>query len=255
MPTLAVYHTKGGVGKTATAVNLAYLAAQSGAHTLLCDLDPQSAATFYFRVKPKLTSGSKTFIKGGKYIERNIKGTDYDHLDLLPAALSHRHLTLALAQVKRSKQRLREMLEPLKDEYVYIILDCPPTLTLVAENVLVAADYVLVPVTPSTLSSRAYEQLRAFCTKKNYNQQKMLAFFSMVEKGTKLHRDIMDHMRKQYSEILHSVIPYVAEIEKMGLVRAPIPASTPNSPAAQAYQHLWHEVQGLISNDGSLEVG
>src|SRR5215510_9242739 len=64
MPTLAVYHTKGGVGKTATAVNLAYLAAQSGAHTLLCDLDPQSAATFYFRVKPKLTSGSKTFIKG-----------------------------------------------------------------------------------------------------------------------------------------------------------------------------------------------
>src|SRR5258708_617205 len=61
MPTLAVYHTKGGVGKTATAVNLAYLAAQSGAHTLLCDLDPQSAATFYFRVKPKLTSGIKTF--------------------------------------------------------------------------------------------------------------------------------------------------------------------------------------------------
>ena len=56
MPTLAIYHTKGGVGKTATAVNLAYLAAQSGAHTLLCDLDPQSSATFYYRVKPKLTS-------------------------------------------------------------------------------------------------------------------------------------------------------------------------------------------------------
>src|SRR5882672_5427511 len=226
MPTLAVYHTKGGVGKTATAVNLAYLAAQSGAHTLLCDLDPQSAATFYFRVKPKLTSGSKTFIKGGKYIERNIKGTDYDHLDLLPAALSHRHLTLALAQAKRSKQRLHEMLEPLKGEYAYIILDCPPTLTL-----------------------RAYQQLRAFCSKKSYDQQKMLAFFSMVEKGKKLHRDIMDQMLKQGSELLHSTIPYVAEIEKMGLVRAPVPASAPHSPAAQAYQHLWHEVQGLISKD------
>jgi cellulose biosynthesis protein BcsQ len=255
MPTLAVYHTKGGVGKTATAVNLAYLAAQSGAHTLLCDLDPQSAATFYFRVKPKLTAGIKTFIKGGKYIERNIKGTDYDHLDLLPAALSHRHLTLALAQAKRSKQRLHEMLEPLKGEYAYIILDCPPTLTLVAENVLIAADYVLVPVTPSTLSLRAYQQLRAFCSKKSYDQQKMLAFFSMVEKGKKLHRDIMDQMLKQGSELLHSAIPYVAEIEKMGLVRAPVPASAPHSPAAQAYQHLWHEVQGLISNDGSLEVG
>ena len=249
MPTLAVYHTKGGVGKTATAVNLAYLAAQSGANTLLCDLDPQSAATFYFRVKPKLTSGSKAFIKGGKYIARNIKGTDYDHLDLLPAALSHRHLTLALAQAKRSKQRLHEMLEPLKGEYAYISLDCPPTLTLLAENVLIAADYVLVPVVPSTLSLRAYQQLRAFCTKKNYDQRKMLAFFSMVEKGKKLHRDIMDHMLKQYSELLHSAIPYVSEIEKMGLVRAPVPASAPSSPAAQAYQHLWHEVQGLISKD------
>src|SRR5262245_36383156 len=213
MPTLAVYHTKGGVGKTATAVNLAYLAAQSGAHTLLCDLDPQSAATFYFRVKPKLTSGIKTFIKGGKYIERNIKGTDYDHLDLLQAALSHRHLVVALAHAKRSKQRLREMLEPLKGEYAYVILDCPPTLTLVAENVLVAADHVLVPVIPSTLSIRAYQQLCAFCTKKNYDQRKILTFFSMVDKRKKLHRDIMDHMFQQYSQMLHSAIPYVSEIE------------------------------------------
>jgi len=247
MPTLAIYHTKGGVGKTATAVNLAYLAAQSGADTLLCDLDPQSSATFYCRVKPKLTSKAKTFIKGGKHIENNIKGTDYDHFDLLPGSLSHRHLALAFAQVKRSKQRLREMLEPLKGEYAYIILDCPPTLTLVAENILCAADYILVPVVPSTLSLRAYQQLCTFCTKKHYDQRKVLAFFSMVEKGKKLHRDIMDQMFKQCSGLLHNTIPYVAEIEKMGLVRAPVPASTPNSPAAQAYHHLWHEVQDRVS--------
>jgi len=71
----------------------------------------------------------------------------------------------------------------------------------------------------------------------------------MVEKGKTLHREIMDHMRTQESALLHSAIPYVAEIEKMGLVRAPVPAATPHSPAAQAYQRLWHEVQGLISQD------
>ena len=100
---------------------------------------------------------------------------------------------------------------------------------------------------PTTLSIRAYQQLHDFCAKKNYNQQKILAFFSMVEKGKKLHRDIMDHMLKQHSELLPSTIPYAAEIEKMGLMRAPVPASAPNSPAARAYQRLWHEVQGLIS--------
>ena len=246
MPTLAIYHTKGGVGKTATAVNLAYLAAQSGAHTLLCDLDPQSSATFYYRVKPKLTSKAKAFIKGGKHIEGNIKGTDYEHLDLLPGSLSHRHLALALAQVKRSKQRLREVLEPLQGAYAYIILDCPPTLTLVAENILLAADYILVPMVPSTLSLRAYQQLCAFCTKKHYDQRKILAFFSMVEKGKKLHRDIMDHMCKECSGLLHHTIPYVTEIEKMGLTRAPVPASSPNSPAARAYRRLWHEVQDRV---------
>lgn len=71
----------------------------------------------------------------------------------------------------------------------------------------------------------------------------------MVENGKKLHRDTMDHMLKQHSELLPSAIPYVAEIEKMGLMRAPVPAFTPNSTAAHAYQRLWHEVQGLISKD------
>jgi len=62
MTTLAIYSNKGGVGKTAAAVNLSYLAAQTGAKTLLCDLDPQSSATYYFRIKPKLRSGAKGFI-------------------------------------------------------------------------------------------------------------------------------------------------------------------------------------------------
>ena len=94
MTTLALYSNKGGVGKTATAVNLAYLAAQSGKTTLICDLDPQASATFYFRVKPRLKRKAQGFVKVGKPIDRSIKGTDYEGLDLLPADFSHRNLDI-----------------------------------------------------------------------------------------------------------------------------------------------------------------
>ena len=248
MPILAFYHLKGGVGKTATAVNIAYLAAQSGADTLLCDLDPQSSATFYFRVKPKFKAGTKGLLKGGKQVVRNIKGTDYDHLDLLPADLSHRHLALALGQVKRSKRRLQETLEPFMHDYTYLILDCPPTMTLVAENIIIAADYLLVPVVPSTLSVRSYEQLLAFVQERGSDPHKILPFFSMVQRSKKMHRTIVETTLEHDNAFLKSTIPYISEIEKMGLTREPVPFTTPNSPAAHAYQRLWHEIQDVINH-------
>ena len=76
MNILAIYSNKGGVGKTAAAVNFSYLAAQSGAKTLICDLDPQSSTTYYFRVKPKLKPKAKGFEKSSKWIENSIKGTE-----------------------------------------------------------------------------------------------------------------------------------------------------------------------------------
>lgn len=246
MSTLAVFHIKGGVGKTATAVNLSYLAARSGVHTLICDLDPQSSATYYFRVKPKLKSGAKIFIKGGKHIERNIKGTDYENLDLLPAELSHRHMANTMAKVKQSKQQLRDNLLPLKHEYPYIILDCPPNLTLISENVFIAADHILVPIIPSTLSMRTYAQLLSFFDKKNYDRSKIAAFFSMVEKKKKMHRDMMHNMSEQYGDMLHSTIPYLSDIEKMGVYREPVVAFAPHSSAAISYQRLWEEIQQLM---------
>ncbi|MGB6010543.1 MAG: AAA family ATPase, partial [Desulfobacterales bacterium] len=106
MTTLALYSNKGGVGKTTAAVNLSYLAAQAGAKTLICDLDSQSSATYYFRVKPKLKFGAKGFIKGGEKINKSIKGTDYENLDLLPADFTLRNLDAVFGKFKRPKERL-----------------------------------------------------------------------------------------------------------------------------------------------------
>ena len=100
MHTIALYSIKGGVGKTAAAVNLAYLAAQSGAPTLLIDLDPQSAATFYFRVRPSKKHDQDKLIKGGKAVLKKIKASDFENLDLLPADFSYRNLDISLDQQK-----------------------------------------------------------------------------------------------------------------------------------------------------------
>jgi len=93
---LATYNIKGGVGKTATAVNLGYLAARDGYRVLLWDLDPQGAASFLFRIKPRVKGGGKALIRGTKALDAAIKGTDYDGLDLLPADFTYRNLDLLL---------------------------------------------------------------------------------------------------------------------------------------------------------------
>lgn len=246
MTTLALYSNKGGVGKTAAAVNLSYLAAQSGAKTLICDLDPQSSASYYFRVKPKLKAGAKGFIRGGKQVYRSVKGTDYLNLDLLPADFSLRNLDIAFDKVKRSKKRLKKILKPFKAEYDFIFLDCPVTISILAENILNAVDYALVPLIPTTLSVRAYKQLLSFCHNKNYDAGKIYSFFSMVDRHKKMHREIIATVSKAYNGVLQSFIPYLAQIEKMGIYRSPVAVFSPESVASRSYQNLWDKVQNSI---------
>ena len=90
---------------------------------------------------------------------RLIKGTDHEGLDLLPADFSYRHMDLVLERFKRPTRRLARVIEPLRGDYDYVFLDCPPSISLVSESVFEAADALLVPVIPATLSSRTLEQL------------------------------------------------------------------------------------------------
>ena len=246
MTTLALYSNKGGVGKTAAAVNLSYLSALTGARTLIFDLDPQSSTTYYFRVRPKLKSGIKRFIKGGKQVEKSIKGTDYENLDLLPAAFSHRNLDVTFNELNRSKHRLANILDPLKNKYDLIILDCPVTINILAENIFNAVDYTLVPLVPTTLSVRTHRQLLSFCKKKKYDVSNIYSFFSMVDKRKKMHRELMTTVLKEFDGILPSAIPYLSQIESKGIHREPVAASLPESAASKAYQNLWENIQETI---------
>jgi cellulose biosynthesis protein BcsQ len=246
MTTLALYSNKGGVGKTAAAVNLSYQAAQTGAKTLICDLDPQGSTSYYFRVKPKLKSGPKGFVKGTKGVYKSVKNTDFENLDILPADFSLRKLDVLYNQFGNSKKRLKKMLYPFAGEYRLIILDCPVTIGILAENILNAADYTLVPMIPTTLSVRTYNQLLAFCKKKRYDVTKIYPFFSMVDRHKKMHRELMLSVSKDFRGVLQSFVPYLAQIEKMGIYRSPVAVYSPNSLAAKSYQNLWDKVQKTI---------
>lgn len=249
MTTLALYNNKGGVGKTAAAVNLAYLAAQSGYVTLLADLDPQGAATFYFRVKPKLKRQARGLVGGSKQLDESIKATDYQNLDLLPADFSHRNLDITFNRQRRRKQRLDIALRRFRQEYDLIILDCPPTINIVAENIFTAADRLLIPLIPTTLSVHTHEQLLSFLADEGRNTRDLSAFFSMVDARKKLHRQIMTSLSARFAGILQSPIPYLSQIEQMGIYREPVPVFAPRSRATRAYQALWAEIQEGLLND------
>ena len=228
---LATYNIKGGVGKTATAVNLAYLAAREGTPTLVWDLDPQGAASFYFRIKPRIKGGGKRLVSGKRELEDCIRGTDYEGLDLLPADFSYRNMDLFLEHSKKPAQRLQQLLEPLAGEYDYVFLDCPPSISLVSENVFYAADAVLVPTIPTPLSLRTFRQIRKFLAARDLASLRVLPFFAMAG-------------------LLRTSIPYTSEVERMGVFRAPLGSFAGRSWAAQCYENLWDDVKQQLHGPG-----
>lgn len=243
MKTLAVWTLKGGVGKTAAAVNLADAAARSGCRTLLWDLDPQGAASFYLRVTPELPGGVRSLVKKSRELRRLVVPSELDNLWLLPADFSSRHLDLELDTAKKGTRRLARKLEPLAGRFDLAVLDCPPSVSLVSEAVIEAADAILVPVIPSTLSMRTLEQVRAFVAEIGGKRAPaVLPFLSMVDRRKKLHLEISDECLED-PRFLRTPIPTASVIERMGVVRAPVAAFLPSQPAARAFADLWQEIR------------
>jgi chromosome partitioning protein len=245
MKTIALYSIKGGVGKTAAAVNLSYLSSLLSTPTLICDLDPQGASSYYFRIAASKKYNSDKFLKGDKKIYQHIKATDFENLDLLPSDFSYRNLDIELSEEKKPQKKLKKNMAELGEDYRFVFFDCPPNLTLLSESVFAASDVVIVPLIPTTLSIRTYIQLKDFFEANKLDSSKILPFFSMVEKKKKLHRDIIDEFRNTQG-FLTQTIPYNSEVEKMGIYRAPLNAVLPNSPASKAYRNLWEELRGHL---------
>lgn len=247
MKTLALYNLKGGVGKTAAAVNLAFLAAQNGYRTLLWDLDPQGAASWYLGLAPQSGGSAKQLVKGKRPAGNFVQSSGYARLDVLPAHVSNRHLDLHLRTDKVGEHRLAELLAPFSETYALVVLDCPPSLSHLSEQVLRAADLIALPLIPTPLSVRAYAQVVDVLAKAKLRKVKLYPFLSMVDRRRGLHRTLVQSLPGEIKTLLRSHIPYAAAVEQMGTRRAPLPAFDASSPASRAYAALWAELEGLLA--------
>jgi len=243
MTVFGIYNIKGGVGKTTASVNLSYLSSLDGYKTLLWDLDPQGSSSFYYDIEQRNVASLKKIITGKIDLRDIVRETDYKKLDIIPSDFSYRHIDTILDQVKKSKKRIKEALKDLKNDYDIVFLDCPPGISILAENIFHACDYILVPTIPTPLCQRTYEQIISFFVEDDLNTSSVIPFFSMVEVRKSVHHSMMQEMIGDMPNVCKSVIPFLADVEKMGIYRKPLADFTPNSKSAKSFKALWKEIE------------
>lgn len=241
-PIVAVYSLKGGVGKTTLAVNLAWASAVlSGRRTLLWDLDGQAAATFLLGHDMKQEGRAEATIRKSLDPAKLISPTAVEGLELLPADASLRELDATFRDIDK-KRRLAKIAEALPAPYDLIVIDCPPGLTDTSDQVLRAADLVVVPVIPSPLAQRALTTIAGHVAGRKAFDAPLLPVFSMVDRRRSIHRDALE------AQPAWPVIPMASAFEAMSERCAPLGAfASRRSVGVQAIAQAWSAVEKALA--------
>jgi chromosome partitioning protein len=238
---VAVYNAKGGVGKTTLAVNLAWAsAALSKRRTLLWDMDAQGAASYILGQQPGAKSAKAGITRDGD-VAALIRPSTSSGIDILPADDSLRHLDVAFHDLGKRK-RLAKIAAELGQDYDRIIIDAPPGLTDTSDQILRAADLVVVPVIPSALSQRSLDVIKDYVNRKKGPHVTLAPVFSMVDRRRAVHQAELDKHKAW------PTIPMASAYEKMSEERKPIGELMPRaSLPVEAVAELWRRIEKTLA--------
>jgi len=243
----AIANQKGGVGKTTTAVNVSACIAEAGYGTLLVDVDPQANATVGLGIERTCAPGLYDVLAGEASIDEAVTRTSIDGLELVPAGAGLAGANVELPRITGFEGRLRECLEPVRERYRFVLLDCPPSLGPLTVSALVAADRVIVPVQTEYFALEGLAGLldTLALVQRQLNPRLTIAgmILTMHDNRTRLGRDVEREVREHFPELVFStVIPRNVRVGEAPSHGLPVTHHDPHSAGAEAYFELAKEV-------------
>lgn len=245
---IAIINQKGGVGKSTTAINLAAALGERGKRVLVVDFDPQGNATSGFGVdKDSLTSDVYDALMNGVPLREAVTDSPVQNVRVAPATIQLAGAEIELVSVMARESVLRYVLDPVRDDYDYIFVDCPPSLGLLTVNALVAADSLLIPIQCEFYAleglSKLLESMRMVKGRLNPPLDIFGVVMTMYDVRTTLSKQVIEEVRAYFGDkVFESIIPRNVKLSEAPSHGLPINMYAPTSKGAVAYGTLADEV-------------
>ncbi len=244
---ISIINQKGGVGKTTTAVNLSAYLADKGYKVLLIDTDSQGNATSGLSKKVKFRSDLYEVLLNDEIIENAIVKTDVRKLFLLPASIDLAGAEIEMVSLSRREFLLKEKLQSIKDDYDFILMDCPPSLGLMTLNTLVASEFVLIPIQAEFYALEGLSQLvktiKSVTRRLNPSLDILGILLTMFDGRTNLSIQVAEEVKRYFgTKLFKTVIPRSIKLSEAPGFGESVLTYAPKSKGAEAYKKLCREV-------------